>query len=314
MSKFVALIIAGLIFLAPQGIEPAKADWRTDLGTFRVGIVAPGNRAEAQRQTEPFRLALAEALGMDVEVFFAKDYGTLINAQLATRIEYAVMSASSYALTWLQCECVEPIVVPMGSDQSKSYRAILISGPQGPSNTQNLNSRRVLFPKLDVLGGFSFAAFELAKAEILAQPPEPTENQSGPEDTVSTFMRNPQSVLLGWSSLTGNPSTGYSRGTLRSLASKIQKNVTDFKIIWKSSDIPHPPHVIKKSLPTEAKEILRNSLRPMYENDPVAYDAVEQVFGGGFAIAKHEHYARFIEFVRETVSADLKPEDGNPGQ
>ena len=312
MRIYTALVL-GLVFALSTGKPgPARADWRTDLGTFRIGVVAPGNRAEAQRRLEPFRLALADGLGMEVEVFFAKDYATLINAQLASRIEYAVMSTAAYAVTWIQCECIEPLVVPMGADQTKSFRAILISGPQGPSGTQELSPQKVLFPDLGVLGGYSFAAYELAKNGIVTLSSDGSGH--GPEETMLKFLENPDHVVLGWSSLTGNPSTGYSRGTLKALASKIRKNVTDYRIIWKSSDIPHPPHIVKRSLPAQVKDLLKDILRPMFEQDPVAYDSIEPVFGGGFATAKQADYALFIDYVRGLVPAKSAagPSDPKP--
>ena len=68
-------------------------------------------------------------------------------------------------------------------------------------------------------------------------------------------------------------------------------------MIWKSSEIAHRVHSITKKLPAEAKQILRDTLLELFEKDPVAYDAIEPVFGGGFTLVKPALFEPLIKFV-----------------
>ena len=57
--------IAGIL----QAITGAAADWREDIGVFRIGIVTKEDLTGTLARIEPFRLAITEALEMDVEFF-----------------------------------------------------------------------------------------------------------------------------------------------------------------------------------------------------------------------------------------------------
>jgi len=286
------------------GNTSARADWRTDLGAFRVGVIAGNDVAGTIARVEPFRLALSEALGMQVDIFPTKDYEALIEAQAGSRIEYAILSASAYAATWLVCECVEPLAIPQAFDQTTSYRAILIAGPSGPASIAQLPGSNVYIPDPETVGASAFALHELRGQGVDIIGQANTAIVKSAENSAGKLLADDSAAILGWSSMTGDPSTGYSRGTLRTLARRKGGKITGYRIIWKSADIPHAPHVIRKTLPAEVKNILRETLRSMFDNDPVAYDAIEPVLGGGFLTARHSQYESIIAFVAATTGID----------
>ena len=102
---------------------------------------------------------------------------------------------------------------------------------------------------------------------------------------------------MGWSSLTGNPSVGYSRGTLNKLYDEVGVNISQYSVLWKSPQFPHRPHVIRKKLSGEAKQILRSLLYGLSDNDTLAYDVIEPIYGGGFTAARQERFQDIIEYV-----------------
>ena len=71
--------------------------------------------------------AYARALGIPVEIFVARDYAALIDAQATARVDYAIYSTTAYATTSLLCGCVEPVVAPVGEDGATGIRAILVT-------------------------------------------------------------------------------------------------------------------------------------------------------------------------------------------
>ena len=77
--------------------SPASADWREDIGTFRVGIVAEPGAGNTIAGLAELNDAFSKALGLKVEFFVARSYAALIDAQASSRIEYAIYSASAYA-------------------------------------------------------------------------------------------------------------------------------------------------------------------------------------------------------------------------
>lgn len=298
IQKFMGLAFAFFWFVNPVH---TIADWRKDVGVFRIGVVAKSNAVDAVAKIEPFRLAISEALGINVEIFAAKNFKALIDAQVAARIEYAIYSATSYATAWKICECIEPVVIPKSSDGTISYKSVLISTQNGPENIANKNADNVIALSENSFAGNEFARFELKSQGV--ELPEKFKFSSSGEQAISLFMREEKQILIGWSSLNGDPNDGYTRGTLRQIAELNGGKITPYRVIWSSSPIPHRPHVIRKSLDGEAKKLLRDVLSRMFDSDPVAYDSIEPVFGGGFVVARHGQFLPIISYVEslETI-------------
>lgn len=292
-------VLTSLIFTGSYGIS--KADWRTDLGVFRVGIVVGEDVAGNLARVELFRLALSDALGMNVEIFPARNTSSLIEAHRGSRIEYAIYSASAYAATWILCECVEPLVLPLAVDQTSTFRAVIISGPSGPGNLGDLTPKNLAIPRSRAVGASEIAVYELEKQGVLPKGISEltlTGELMTLEQAVNGVLDGKFGAMLGWSSMAGDKLSGYSRGSLKALAEANGGEAKGYNIIWQSLDIPHPPHAIRKNLPSEAKRILRETLQQMFLEDPGAYDSIELQYGGGFEVARHGQFSSVLDFVR----------------
>ncbi len=85
--------VAGVLLTLAR---PSLADWREEIGTFRVAITASEDARQDIARSEPFRLALERALGLPVEIVAMRDFPAMIDAAARSRIEYAVFSAMAY--------------------------------------------------------------------------------------------------------------------------------------------------------------------------------------------------------------------------
>ncbi|TIR80225.1 MAG: phosphonate ABC transporter substrate-binding protein, partial [Mesorhizobium sp.] len=103
------------------------ADWRADIGTFRIGIVAEPGGGNTVPGLARLTDAYTNALGMKVEFVVARDYAALIEAQASGRIQYAVYSALAYATASERCGCVEPLVAPVDADGAAGVRSVLVT-------------------------------------------------------------------------------------------------------------------------------------------------------------------------------------------
>lgn len=294
-----AMLIASA--LAPA---PAQADWRQEIGTLRIGIVGGEDVASATARVEPFRLAVAEALGINVEVFAASTAGALIDAHASGHVEYAVYSATAYAATWLACGCVEPLVVPKSADGTNSFRSVIISRPGGPEALDDIEDGRIAGLARNSFAGHNFAAHQLRREGLAI--PGPIRFEVDGESAIRTLMDGEVDALIGWSSLQGDPAAGYSRGTLRLIAGRNGGGASGYRVIWQSAEIPHRPHAIHKELDGEPKQILRDLLAGLYDDDPVSYDAVEPLFGGGFVVARHGQFQPVIDYVEQATGIDKR--------
>ncbi|MFZ1815546.1 MAG: PhnD/SsuA/transferrin family substrate-binding protein [Rhizobiaceae bacterium] len=268
------------------GPSRAQTDWRNELGTFRVGIVANADSDRAAIRAEPFRLALEEGLGMPVEIYVARDYAALAAAASQQRIEYAVLSALAYAIAWKNCECIEGMAVPRAADGSNAFREILIGHAGGPSSIANIAAARIGLIDSVAAGGIEIALAELAasgtdlkdkRQEMLAKPDG--------ESLLRALAEREVDAIFGWSSQLSAPQSADAPGTFQRMGI-LEMNPADYKIIWQSSPVPYRVHAVSIKLAAEAKTIIRSLLTAMFNTDPVAYDAIEPVLGGGFDPAR----------------------------
>ncbi len=302
-ALFTKLVIFLSIALGSSNV--AFADWRKDIGTFRIGVVAGDDIAGTLTRIEPFRAAISKALGLKVEIFPARNFQTLINAQIATRIEYAIYSASAYATTWKACKCVEPLVLPKSADDASHYYSVIIADENNPQSIAKLANAKIAGLSKSSFAGYLFAVQQLKLQGV--NLPEKIEFEASGEDALEQFSKGKFDAMIGWSSLSGDEAEGYSRGTLKLLVQKgSSKSPKSYKVIWQSSPIPHRPHVVKKALAGEAKILLRKVLNDLLKNDPVAYDAVEPVFSGGFVTARHAQFQPIIAYVNALVPTEQK--------
>ncbi len=292
-----AAVVFGLAILASTlGFKNAQADWRKDIGIFRIGIITTEQSIEALDRLEPFKLAISEALKMDVEFFRAKNATALINALTDERIEYAVFSASGYALAWTACQCVEPVVVARSKDTTDGYHTILISAPDGPESLEKLPGNKIGILSENSISGPALASHVLRQENIIiGDEKTPFVTKENAEEMLNAFAKGEVKVLVGWSSMTGSPASGYSRGSLHQLAEKYDAPVRNYKILWKSEQIPHRLHLMRKKIHGAAKKILNTTLLEMNEKDPVAYDSIEPIYGGGFVTGRHERFERYCQ-------------------
>lgn len=293
-GRFVA--IAGIV-LALAG--PARAEWREDMGSFRIAVTAPQDARAAAGRIEPFRLALEQALGLPVEIVTMRNYRSVIDAVSRSRVEFAVLSASAYAAAYASCECVEPLVAATLSGGGQSFRQQLIVKNDGPQDLQALKGRKLAVVEAGPVGGSMLAMHELKEAGLDVETAAASvSSHADSKAAIAALSGGSVDALLGWSPDAGDQEQGVSRGTLSQIA-ELGEAAFEAKVIWQSSPIPYRIHAVRKNLAAEAKTILRSLLGTLYDTDPVAYDAIEPDYGGGFVAARQSQFAPLVKMFRE---------------
>src|SRR3979490_999642 len=93
---------------------PASAqDWKTQAKEFRVGLLGGENTQDRLKRYDAFQKLLQERLGIPVRLFPAADYAGVMQGLAAGQLDATEFSPSAFAGTWLDCKCVEPVVVPL---------------------------------------------------------------------------------------------------------------------------------------------------------------------------------------------------------
>lgn len=297
------ILSSSLVALCQPSI--AVADWREEIGTFRVALAANGDAATTAMRAEPFRLSLEAALGMPVEIVPAKDYAALIDAASRSRIEYAILSANAYSAAWAACECVEPLVIAASGDGSSAFRQNLFVRAGGPVSLVGLKGRKIAVIDTGAVGGELLAMHELRLQGLdLSSDAVELVRFAASNEAVAAFASGTVDALLGWSP---DPATSSaSRGTLAAIALS-GADPSQFRSIWQSSALPNRVHAIRRNLDAEAKTLLRSLLSSLFSTDPVAYDSVEPVHGGGFLAARQSQFEALAAMFRERgISAAIE--------
>jgi len=81
-------------------------------------------------------------------------------------------------------------------------------------------------------------------------------------------------------------------------------DMSDLRIVWKSELIPEGPHVVRKAVPQEAKDLYRQVLLDLAERDRTCF---ENIVGGNavdFEVITHEHYDSIVDIRRNGIAGD----------
>ena len=65
------------------------AGWREDMKSFRIGMIAEPGGGQTVTGLATLKQSYERALGIPVDIFVARDYAALIDAQATGRVDYA---------------------------------------------------------------------------------------------------------------------------------------------------------------------------------------------------------------------------------
>jgi phosphonate transport system substrate-binding protein len=261
-TNFLNKMALGVIALSMNLISssaPAWADWRKDMGTFRVGLSASDSKALSQAELDILRLGFSKALSMPVDITIMRDYPALIDAQVSGRIEYAIYSASAYAAAWLLCECVEPLVAPVQTNGATGIRSVLVMNANATFTRMDLNGIRVGIPGKDSVSGFATPMAEyLVGSRALNKTESFLKHYPDMETTLSALSKGEVDGFFGWVSSDDKAAIASAglmdHGTAQAIT--VQGVTTEIKLPWISSLHKFGPHAVRRNLPSEAKQTL----------------------------------------------------------
>ena len=152
--------------VAPTAAELRRMARRHEVVPHRAWSPSPAP-ARALPGLAVLKQAYARALGIPVEIFVARDYAALIDAQATARVDYAIYSTTAYATAALLCACVEPVVAPVGEDGATGIKAILVTRDgrlSKPADVQHASGRHRA--RSDSVAGFVLPRLELAAGQV----------------------------------------------------------------------------------------------------------------------------------------------------
>jgi phosphonate transport system substrate-binding protein len=276
--------------------QAARADMPKQ---FRIGLLGGENTQDRLARYDQFQQLLSEHLRMPVKLFPAADYAGVMQGIAAGQLEAAEFGASGFAGAWLDCKCIEPVVVPQEKDGSTYYYSVMVvRADSGIKSVADMKGHSLAWADPNSTSGYLIPSATLKTTGInLADGAyfSRTGFAGGHEQGVVAVLNKQYDAAVTWTSGQGELSEGYTRGNLRTMVDRKLLKMSDIAIIWQSGKIPNGPWAVRSALPAELKTSFRDFLLDLPKSQPKVYADVEQGSGVGYAPATMELYGDIID-------------------
>ena len=278
-------------------------DWKAQTKEFRIGLLGGENTQDRLKRYDSFQKLFQEKLGIPVKLFPAADYAGVMQGLAAGQLDATEFSPAAFAGTWLDCRCVEPVVVPQEKDGSIFYIAVMVARKDsGINSIDDMKGHSLAFTDPNSASGYL-----IPSATLRAKGIDITDGKffsrtgfsGGHEQGVIAVLNRQYDACVVWTSGLGDQAEGFSRGVLRSMVDKNMLKMADVNIIWRSNKVPNGPWTVRSSLPEGLKRAFRDFMHDLPLSHKDIYDSVEQGTGVGYEDATLDIYKDMIE-LRET--------------
>ena len=244
-------LLAGLV--APTG--ESFAGWREDMKSFRIGLIAEPGGGQSGDRPAVLKQAYARALGIPVEIFVARDYAALIDAQATATCRLRHLFDDGL------CDGGAALRVRRAGRRAgrRGWRDRHQGNPghaRRPALESLRHRARIGSPSraLDSIAGFALPRLELAAGQVALTGSEPflvhAESASAAE---AMLVDGSVDAIFGW--LPANADAELPGGTLQRLeAAGMDK--ASLSVVWRSSLLRYGPHALRSGLDAELRTTL----------------------------------------------------------
>jgi phosphonate transport system substrate-binding protein len=263
-------------------------DWKALTKEFRIGLLGGENTQDRLKRYDAFQSLLQKTLGIP----------GVMQGFAAGQIDATEFSPSAFAGTWLDCHCVEPVVVPQEKDGSIFYiAAMLVRKDSGITSIDDMKGHSLAFTDPNSASGYLIPSatlrskgIDLADGKYFSR----VGFSGGHEQGVVAVLNRQYDACVVWTSGQGDEATGFTRGVPRSMVDKGMLKMADVSIIWRSGKVPNGPWTVRSNLPTGLKQVFHDFMRDLPGSHKDVYDAIEQGSGVGYEDATLDTYKDMI--------------------
>lgn len=281
------LMISFLILIAgcTDSQQPVGESATGDITVIRMGLIPADDADEMLRAYEPVKEYLSKELGIPVEIKVTSDYTAAIEAMRSKHIDMAWFGPFSYVIA-SNVAGAEAIVNGVRASTGKAdyHSIIVVNANSGIEKMEDLKGKKFAFVDPASTSG------NLIPRKILIENGIDPDNDFGMSYYAGTHNAVQLAVANGKVDAGADSDNSYNRMVA---AGEIDPAVN--KILFTSESIPGSPIVVRKDLPVELKEKIKNALVAMSEQ------TISQVDGwGGIASYKAVSDSDY-DVIRETA-------------
>lgn len=274
-----------------------SADWRADYQTVKIGFLSGENEKDRLTRTEPLVAHLESTLGVDVEIFLARSYDGVIQAQAANQIEFTFLGSSSYAALYTETEGkVVPLLTSRNLDGSTGYfSTIVVRCDSGITSIEQLEGKTLAFADPDSTSGYAVPLYNLVQAGF------------DPETFfgAAPFSGSHEAGVQGVVNATFDAAATYQdtplAGVYQNMERKGMIEPGQVCVIWQSPEITSGPFTARANLPAEMIADVADAVEAFPTADDAGYklytsfDPADENPTVGYARVDHDRYQWIID-------------------
>lgn len=298
MKTTLALALAATTVLSTA----ALAD--DGISQFRIGLAGSENAQDQMSKNQCLAEYIEEALGVPTELFVMADYAGLQQGMLGGSIDIGWMGASNYAGTYLNDpEAVEPLLVKTNLDGSYSYFSVgFARKDSGITSLEDMKGKVFGFGDPNSTSGFLIPSVEIPPAIDATMESGDYFGEvkftGGHEQTIVAVYNGDIDAGVTWADGLGAWEDGYNSGALRKAVDAGLVDMNELVQIWSSKPIPEGPIAIRKSLPQDVKDKVREVVQNLHVTDQACAYGVAAGETAGFNPISHTAYETIVEVRR----------------
>jgi len=294
--RFVISSLASAMALALVAFSTGatKADeyiggWQKEHPTIKYGVISLETAVDIVKSQKVFAEYAGKELGVKFELFTASEYAGIMNALISGQVQVGWLGASSYAGTWIDCKCVEPIAGAQDPVGGMGYNSVLIVKSDSSYKSEaDLKGKTVARNDPHSTSGYTIPTVAWAERGESIDKYFNSPLSGGHQQTIVGVMNGTYDGGFTWTT------KGDRIGGIRKMLDKGLLKREDIRVVWTSPLIPTPPVVIRSDLPLAMKFDLEKLFLRLDEREPEMARAVAQGDTLGMQRVYHEDYVPVI--------------------
>ena len=274
--------------------------WQKDYPVVSYGVISVETAVDTLKSQQKFVDYASKELGVKFKLFTAAEYAGIVNGLAAGQVHVGWLGASSYASTYMDCQCVEPIAGAQNLQGGMGYNSVLIVKSESPyKKYEDLKGKTVARNDPHSTSGYLIPTVAWAEKHGAIDKYFKSPLSGGHQQTIVGVLNGTFDGGFTWTTL------GDGFGAIRKMIDKGLLDRKAIRVIWTSALVPTPPVTILKKLPENMKADLVKLFLRLEENDPEMAEAVAQGKSLGMQRVYHEDYVAVIK-AKEWVKANRK--------
>jgi phosphonate transport system substrate-binding protein len=309
--------LGALLVLA--ACDSAKDDsnltgWRKEVGQIRIGANIGEENPTALARIQAYQDYIGRSTGLPVKVFKAADYNGIIQAMASGQLELATMGPAAYANARAQMgDKVEPILTPRTAEGLSGYYSTIVVRADSPYRTlEDLRDKTVGYVDFNSASGYVYPRWALKQQGIDPDTFFGKSAISGGHIQGVLALDNGQFDAVFVLASGGTPETGFSNGSIATLAQRGLVKAEDFRMIWAAGPMANSPYVIRNDRPQPMKDILRGAIASMPYDDPAVWVDMGMGEGSDMQPMQAADYEEMVAMRNAEVSS-RRPGAGSAG-